>query len=375
MKTLVHNIAADVASNGMALRKASPRGPDRLLLELTNGSGEVLAGQWHRDSTRGADIAARTRARGGAASVDVLEGTGIFVQRGGADRRLPALQHLVRRPGARLVAHRAERRGVVRNAAGDYTKAVRPGRLGEVTPAMVKVDPASLTIPRVTTFDAELGTLTTEALPGRTLQMRLADPALSDDELARDGKLIGSALRHLHASPATFGRRPHTLLEELRAARRWLEPATEYSLITAECWQGELDRAAALLSGGTSVPVLVHRDLHDKQILIDDDHPVGMLDFDLATSGEPAVDLANLLVHLQLRSMQGSCSPERAAACGLGLLEGYACDRGLVDRLPAYALSTRLRLAAVYAFRATSTALLEHLLHPPPTKEFPWARP
>ncbi|WP_396134697.1 phosphotransferase [Cellulomonas sp. ATA003] len=49
----------------------------------------------------------------------------------------------------------------------------------------------------------------------------------------------------------------------------------------------------------------VHRDLHDKQLLVDGSGGIGLLDFDLAAAGEAALDLANLLVHLELRVHQG----------------------------------------------------------------------
>jgi aminoglycoside phosphotransferase (APT) family kinase protein len=371
--TVVTEIAADVASRGMTLRKAIPADADRLLLELRSGSGEVIAGQWHRDHARTAVVATRTRAEGGYANVDVLDGTGILVQLGGADRRLPALRHLAQRPGARLVAHRAERRGVVRDARGDYIKAVRPGRVREFVDAAVRIENPGLAVPRVIGVDETLGTFTFQGLPGRTLERRLADPTLADQHLADDGERIGSALRALHSSPAPPARRPHTSLEELHSARRWLELATGYGLLSEDSWRCPFDRAAALLGGPTTRPVQVHRDLHDKQLLIDDAQPVGFLDFDLATAGEPAVDVANLLVHLELRSLQGSCTRDRAAACGVGLLQGYAPARDLLDRLPAYALTTRLRLAAVYAFRAAHPTLVESLLRPPRTQTFPWA--
>ncbi|MGH3386204.1 MAG: hypothetical protein ACRDO1_16625, partial [Nocardioidaceae bacterium] len=76
-----------------------------------------------------------------------------------------------------------------------------------------------------------------------------------------------------------------------------------------------------------------------------------LLDFDLAAAGEAALDLANLLVHLELRSVQGRCSVERANRCAVGVVEGYGPSKALLSRLPAYLLTTRIRLAAVYAFR------------------------
>jgi tRNA A-37 threonylcarbamoyl transferase component Bud32 len=369
MSTQVHTIATEAAARGLTLRKASPRGSDRLLLELTDGAGEVLAGQWHRDPEHSTDAAARTRARSEPGLVQILDGTGIVLQRGGADSRLPTLQQLVRQPGARLVAHRAERRGVVRNAGGDYTKVVRAGHVQELTDAVARIDPAGLSLPRIKAVDERRGTLTLSALSGRTLHQRLADHTLSDEELGRDAKNVGVGLRALHGQRVALSRAPHGAVDELHGATRWLQPAADYGLIAETRWRQQVDRAAELLGGTPAAPALVHRDLHDKQLLIDGDQPVGLLDFDLATMGEPAVDLANLLVHLQLRSQQGLCSHERATLCCGALLEGYAPDRTVLARMPGYLLSTRLRLAGVYAFRDAPEALIEILLHHFPDKE------
>ncbi|MGH8934431.1 MAG: phosphotransferase [Egibacteraceae bacterium] len=56
-------------------------------------------------------------------------------------------------------------------------------------------------------------------------------------------------------------------------------------------------------------PVLVHRDSCDKQVTITDDGQVGPLDFDTLAVGEAALDIGNALAQLELRAMQGYCSP------------------------------------------------------------------
>jgi hypothetical protein len=66
------------------------------------------------------------------------------------------------------------------------------------------------------------------------------------------------------------------------------------------------------LAGAPAAPL--HRDLHDGQVLIAADGGIGVLDFDTLAAGDPALDLANLLVHFELRSAQGACTPSRAAA-------------------------------------------------------------
>jgi aminoglycoside phosphotransferase (APT) family kinase protein len=95
---------------------------------------------------------------------------------------------------------------------------------------------------------------------------------------------------------------------------------------------------------------------------VDDDGVVGVLDLDLAATGEPALDLANLLVHLELRSLQGLCPGARARACAGAVVDGYDPGLDTWRRVSAYALTTRLRLAAVYAFRPGSAGIGRALL-------------
>ena len=67
--------------------------------------------------------------------------------------------------------------------------------------------------------------------------------------------------------------------------------------------------------------------------------------------GDPALDLANLLAHLDLRERQGLI--DDAAPLRRAVLHGYGPGSALVKRLPGYEALARQRLAAVYAFRPT----------------------
>ncbi len=51
--------------------------------------------------------------------------------------------------------------------------------------------------------------------------------------------------------------------------------------------------------------MLLHRDFFDKQVVVDADGRPGLLDFDTLAAGEAAVDVANMLVHLELRRCSG----------------------------------------------------------------------
>ncbi|NUS50445.1 MAG: phosphotransferase, partial [Nocardioidaceae bacterium] len=269
---------------------------------------------------------------------------------------------LVARPDSVLVAHRAERRAVVRVHGPHYVKVVRPERTADVVAPLRQVRADGLRVPRVLDADERRGLVTLSEVAGPTLLERLADRTLDDEELATDAKRVGVAVRALHEHPAGPAREVHGPDAEVASARRWLDAASEHGLLDPSAWRDRLDDVAARLPAVPDEPALLHRDLHDKQLVLQPDEPVGLLDLDLAAYGDPALDLSNLLVHLDLRARQGLCTEARAAQCSLSLLEGYSPDAALLRRLPAYAAGTRLRLAGVYSFRAAPAGLVDELI-------------
>lgn len=112
---------------------------------------------------------------------------------------------------------------------------------------------------------------------------------------------------------------------------------------------------------------VIHRDLHDKQLLLPvgvDSARAGLIDVDTLARGDRAIDIANLLVHIDLRRLQGHLSGPRASAAAEALRSGLGADDATWARVPAYARAARLRLAGVYAVRPgeaqTARALLAH---------------
>lgn len=351
-----------VTAAGLALHKTIPRGHDHLLLELRDPQGALVAGQWYLDREQSAMVAQRIREMCGADTVAELDGTGIVLQRRGADRRLPTLHEIASSPGAELVSHRAERRGVVRAPNATYTKVVRRRQVGKVARGLTRSEVQSFAVPAVIGVDTARGTVTTSALPGRTLYDRLGDGSLTDAEVAGDLRRIGAALHDFHAESEREPVAAHDARAELATTERWLSTASEYGVIPAGSWHASWARAATLLAWPPAPATAVHPNLHDKQLVLSDGAQVGLLDLDLSTTGEPAVDLANLLVHLEVRALQGHCRESRSEVCRLALLDGYAADSLVLQRLPGYLLCTRLRLAGVYAFRNSPPELLTALL-------------
>ncbi|SKC40594.1 phosphotransferase [Krasilnikoviella flava] len=355
-------LADAFAAQGHVLRAVLPRSADRLLVVGAARDGAVLAGRW--DAAPAARADRRAGARTGGAGHAVRPGAvptaggGLVLQPGGADPRLPGLADRVRR-GAVLVAHRAGRRGVVRDPAGTYTKVTRPGR----EPGDVVVPPAAFATPVV--VGRGEGWVTTTALPGRTLHVLLRDASTPAGVLDAAGRAVGRGLRRLQDAPAPARVTQHDAAAETAVVARFWGLAVAHGATTTADADAVVRRVRDALEGApVRRPVLTHRDLHDKQLLVDgyggDGVRVGLLDLDLAAVAHPALDLANLLVHLELRVHQGVCPPARAARVARAVIDGYGTgpDRdGIVpdgpgpDALRAWAVAARARLAAVYAFR------------------------
>lgn len=362
-----------LALEGMTLRRSWPSGDGRLALDVdvdADARGRPLAGQWHADVERAAHVAGQTRhVAGSPGDVTLLAESGIVLQGNGADRRLTALSPFAAAPGSTLVVHRAEKRGVVRQVGDDgsatYTKIVRPERSAALADAARSAAGSGLRVPTVVATDLTRGLLTTAELAGRPWHEMLADERVSAAQVAAAARETGSVLARLHAMPVGDEAAAHDPAREHAVTQEWLRHATAYGVLppaVAADTDGLLHRLRTLLADAPGRLVPVHRDLHDKQVLVDPAEGIGMLDFDLAAAGEPALDLANLLVHLELRVRQGHTTEARGRACADALLDGYRPDAEVRRRLPAYALSTRLRLVAVYGFRPPYAGTVSGLL-------------
>jgi aminoglycoside phosphotransferase (APT) family kinase protein len=122
-----------------------------------------------------------------------------------------------------------------------------------------------------------------------------------------------------------------------------------------EGWSATRQALATVLLDAPTVDLLpAHRDLHDGQ-LFSHERRVALLDFDLACLAEPALDLANLSAHMQLRVLQniGGASQRGADLCARALVEGRGLPGGpqFLERLRLYQASTFLRLALLNSIR------------------------
>ena len=128
----------------------------------------------------------------------------------------------------------------------------------------------------------------------------------------------------------------------------------------------EVDRIASrvlnrLANSSGSRPVLCHRDLHDKQILLDPNGGGTLIDLDLVAAGPAALDVGNILGHLRLRALKGARI--RWDEIARRIAGSAIASRDIAESLPCWTASTLLRLALIYSRRRRSRGLLEELLH------------
>jgi hypothetical protein len=345
------------------------------------GRGAAVYGEWF-GAAEALQAAAR-RTPGGRQ----LPTHGILLHPPGTDHRLPALAELLAE-GAELVAHRPGRRAVLRHRAGDrtaYVKLVRPGRVAALLAAhhtvAGAVDPTAA-VPRVLATDERRGVIELSELPGKTLHDLGRCPAGDTRVLGQAWSALGAAVAALHrpfpdaaALPVGVELPRHDPAAEALVVDRWLRPVMRWGLLPPLADEALEELLGPLLHDTPTAPSLLHRDLHDKQAVLSPNGRIGLLDLDTAAVGEPALDIANVLVHLDLRQRQGLLTPMAAATAWSAFLHGASPGPATMARVPAYTAAAQLRLAAVYAlrprWRGVAASLLASLASP--TMRGQWA--
>ncbi|MDF9278664.1 phosphotransferase [Arthrobacter sp. EH-1B-1] len=287
------------------------------------------------------------------------------------DRALPGLDA---DPSGELLVHRLKRRAVVR-ADGRYTKflaggkaaAVRDAHLaaaaglagsGVVAPDVVAASEHSITlsaVPGVSLHDLgrglDAGTWSASGVGSdhgsRPLDAWSRAWALWAE---RWPAFVGTSI----SNEPSMAARIHSAQDEVRTLERWVGLAVEFDALGVS--EDRLRRVSASvgtsLLNSSSPAGLAHRDLHDKQVLVDPGtRSVGIIDCDTLALAEPALDLANLAIHLNFREAQGLLPAGTATVGGHYIHEVAEVLAVPFPRFEAYAAATALRLACVYAFR------------------------
>jgi len=282
------------------------------------------------------------------------------------DAELPGIAGFVRdwlRAGydVRLLAWRVHRRAVFRVNTPRGTsiyKCYRKDRLLMQRWATLSSDPGQRwRAPRVLGWNPETRLLHLEDCPGRSLN----DLWLAGDGRPSDAERIVDVLDWLLVAPLPADLPTHGVAEEAALLNKRIaafhqtlrEPPLDVDRIASRT----LDRLA---SEPDTCPILCHRDLHDKQILLDPEGGGALIDLDLVAAGPPALDVGNILAHLRLRALKGARVPWEAIA--RGVVRKAVTTRQIEGSLACWTAATLLRLALIYSRRRRSPGLLEELL-------------
>lgn len=243
--------------------------------------------------------------------------------------------------------------------SGWFSGAERTGAAVAVLLGVRDAAGAGFATPELLDVDADAGVMVSGRLTGAPLH-----ELLTTDAARPAARAAGRAIAALHAAeppPGACGR--HAAAEEAAVLQAWLQHLAAYAPVLGRTTAAAAnDTLRALADSPATETVLLHRDLHDKQIFVDPDGRVGLLDFDTLATGPAAIDVANLLAHLELRGLQGVVPAQRARAVAAELLTGYASFRDVPDGLEIWIDAVRLRLACVYAFRPRWSPVVPALL-------------
>ncbi len=227
------------------------------------------------------------------------------------------------------------------------------------------VRPADVRTATVTHVDDSRGLVALAAVAGQTLHERISDPAVTDSELALDLKRVGVAMRSLHSLPVRTALPTHGALREVGAARRWLQAATTHALIPAADWQAAVRvrscaarRRSRRVRAGASRPARQAAGARRRRT---GRAPGSRPRHSWPPGGGPREPAGAPGAPGAAGALHAGSAPPRRLGCAAGGLRARSPRRA--TPCSAYAASTRLRLAGVYAFRPATSGLVAHLLN------------
>jgi len=242
------------------------------------------------------------------------------------------LEELKHKPGRRTTSRAvgARRSAIVKVYASERAPVVA-ARVGALAKGPPEPD-----VPEVLLCEPDLHLVALSEVPGVPLRQALVAGDL--ETCARAGAVLG-AWHRAWQGRAPDALVPHTAVRELEILGARIDGASPE---VAAAVRGALP---AVADGAWEYPTVVHRDLYEEQVLVDE--RIGLIDLDDAALGPPELDVGNLVAHVDLLALR----TERDLTAGTdALLEGYrrmgpALDPSLLARCRALTL---LRLACIH---------------------------
>ena len=282
-----------------------------------------------------------------------------------SDPKLPGLQTWLTQ--GEMISYRPGRRATIRLAnpgSPDYVKVVPLRRvlgLADTYRTVIpRLRPLGIDSPDVKFVDASTGAIGLSPLSGQVLHDLLGvgvdHPSARNVDYVRIGNLLGQM-----ATGHEAGLRPRTwpdLAWWVAQVLLWdPQPAMDFEKRLSQA----VSRLRAITPGGENS--FVHGDLHDRNLVVQGDGSIGLLDLDGAGSGDPEQDLVTLTAHLELRALQHRRPPPTNEIGDLW--EGFeiARDATTTERTRAATAAELIRLACLYRFRRRWRPMTSDLLN------------
>ena len=336
-----------------------------------------------------AKIAARLDAAHaqGRPQLQLLDSIGVILRAAGTDERIDWLTALTastsRRPECRLLtsgelgrrwsdvhllSHRLGKRAVLRlsGEGSDETeqasailklykrKSTAAAHCAAISASVARQRgraEAAVGIPRIFGLLDSAPGLLMEQAPGLPLHL-IVGPARTAGH-----RSAGEALARFHASRIP-GLELYGVADEVRVLQRWLAFASNLRPALVARLAPSVDR---LTKDGprcdTYTPVPIHRDFHDKQIIIAGDRST-LIDFDTVRLGDPAQDIGNFLAHIHLHAAHGLIKPAQTSEW-IAFIDGYqsmTCSPSMLN-IDWHRRASLLRLAMIRSFSDDSAHL------------------
>ena len=189
--------------------------------------------------------------------------------------------------------------------------------------------------------------------------------AVTEPDGPRTARTIGRALAKLQRSLPSLERR-HSLDDEIAHLRTVLNTVS----VDHPEWERRLDnvqRACERLAAaaGQATTTGVHRDFYHDQVIVGPER-IWLLDLDLATEADPALDVGNFIAHIAEQSLRRFGSPDALAREEAAFVSGYLDAGGratamAIDAYKALSLARHIYLSTTFEERRPYTQALLNL--------------